>query len=438
MIYLLVSFTHKNTDIYTRQKLSFANEDKIDTFLNNLTKNENILEAVLLSTCNRIEIITAVHDKQDAIYSILKELSAHSGFIEEELSLRADIFDSNSAVHHLFSVASSLDSLVIGETQIVGQLKDAFKYSINKGYCAQNLARVFHYAFKTAAKVRTATSLGTGSVSVASTAALKAKKCFENKDVTGVKALVIGAGQMGELAIKHLQNHNFDIVLTSRSYEHALELAKKFDKITIEVRDFKDLPDLINSTQVLMSATSSQVPIITKNMLRDFPKKRFWFDIAVPKDIENNLSYDNLQIFNVDDLQDIVDENMALRAQNAKIAFVIVSTMAKEFFIWLKSLGVEPVIKYLHELGENTIEEKIKKAIKKGFIDKKDEANITKLCQNIMSDFLHKPSKHLRIVSKTMEGDVALGSIQNMFGLKEDLSMINKYKCEHSLENSIS
>jgi len=438
MIYLLVSFTHKNTDIYTRQKLSFSGENKIDTFLSNLTKNPNILEAVLLSTCNRIEIITAVQDKQDAIYSILKELSTHSGFIEEELSLRADIFDSNSAVHHLFSVASSLDSLVIGETQIVGQLKDAFKYSINKGYCAQNLARVFHYAFKTAAKVRTATSLGTGSVSVASTAALKAKKCFENQDVSGIKALVIGAGQMGELAIKHLQNHNFKIVLTSRSYEKALELAKKFDKISIEVRDFKDLPDLINSTQVLMSATSAQAPIITQNMLSDFDKKRFWFDIAVPKDIQNNLSYDNLQIFNVDDLQDIVDENMALRAKNAKIAFVIVSTMANDFFIWLKSLGVEPVIKHLHELGENTIDEKIQKAIKKGFIDKKDEVNITKLCQNIMADFLHKPSKHLRIVSKTMEGDVALGSIQNMFGLKEDLSMINKYKCEHSLENSIN
>ncbi len=214
MGYLVISFSHKNTDIQTREKLAFPNEENKDRFLKQILEDEIIDEAILLSTCNRVEIITSALNTDTAAKSIIKKLSKYSGLEFDNLYDRADIYEHDGAIHHLFSVASALDSLVIGETQIVGQLKDAFRFSVAKKYCGQNLPRALHYSFKCAAAVRNATSLGTGSVSVASTAVAKAKEIIG--DTSGVKALVIGAGEMSELTIKHLQSSGFDVVLTSR------------------------------------------------------------------------------------------------------------------------------------------------------------------------------------------------------------------------------
>lgn len=202
MSYLSISFTHKNTDIHTREKLAFSDDNARETFLKTILDNAIIKEAVLLSTCNRVEIITTVNEIEKAKEIILKTLVKYSELDYEDLSLRANIYETSGAIHHLFTVASALDSLVIGETQIVGQLKDAYRLSLAKGYCSQGITRAMTYAFKCAASVRTATSLGTGSVSVASTAVAKAKSLIPNNE--GVKALVVGAGEMSELTVKHL------------------------------------------------------------------------------------------------------------------------------------------------------------------------------------------------------------------------------------------
>lgn len=180
MEYIVISFTHKNSDIGTREKLSFNNEIEKESFLKNVTKHQPIHEAILLSTCNRIELIISTSDSKYAAKIGLENFAIHSSLEIEELNNRADIYENESAIHHIFTVASSLDSLVVGETQIAGQLKDAFKFSIEKNFSAQNLSRVLHYAFKCAARVRNATQLGSGSVSVASTAVAQAKQIFKN------------------------------------------------------------------------------------------------------------------------------------------------------------------------------------------------------------------------------------------------------------------
>jgi len=432
MIYLSISFTHKNTDIQTREKLAFGNDLEKETFLKNILAQNNIEEAVLLSTCNRVEIITSVSNVQDAQTLILKKLAEFSTLDFEDLTERADIFDNNYAIHHLFSVASSLDSLVVGETQIVGQLKDAFKFSMSKGFCNRKLARAFHYSFKCAASVRNATSLGTGSVSVASTAVAKAKEIFKNKE--DVSALVIGAGEMSELAIKHLLSSGFNVVITSRDIKKAQLLASTFDE-EISVEPYSELNELLNTMELLITATSAPYPIIKEDMVKECSFNRYWFDVAVPRDIDD-IQMNKLNIYAVDDLQDIVNENMALRAESAKKAYSIVSNMSKEFFDWLRTLGVEPVLKHLHLNGDDIIEKKLQNAIKKGFINGEDEENIKKLCQTVMAEFLHLPSKKLKEVSKSMEGDIVLGTVQNIFGLKDDTTMLNKYKCDHAMEET--
>lgn len=432
MSYLVISFSHKNIDIKMREKLAFNGDEDKDRYLKQILENEHTKEAVVLSTCNRVEIVTRSSNIKNSAKNIIEKLASYSGLDFDTLYERADIYDNDGAVHHLFSVASALDSLVIGETQIVGQLKDAFRFSQAKGHCSTNITRVMHYAFKCAANVRNATSLGTGSVSVASTAVAKAKDIIGN--TKGVKALVIGAGEMSELTIKHLLSSGFDVVLTSRDLKKAQILADTFET-NVSVEPYSELSNLLSRIPVMITATSAPYPIITKENAPSSSIARYWFDIAVPRDIDENISLSGLEIFSVDDLQDIVNENMSLRAEQAKMAYSIVSRMSMEFFEWLKSLEIEPVVKNLYLKGETIIDKKLKNAIKKGFIRADEEENIRKLCQTVITEYLHNPSKQLKDISKNMECDVVVSTVQNMFGLSNDSNLPNKYKCDHITKN---
>ena len=443
MEYLIVSFTHKNTDIQTREKLAFSNDLEKETFLSSILKHENINEAILISTCNRVEFILSVKRCKESSNHIIALLSNRSGINLKELSQRADIFNNEAAIHHLFTVASSLDSLVVGETQIAGQLKNSFKFSMEKYFSGQKLARVMHYSFKCAARVRTATALGTGSVSVASTAVVKAKEIYKNEQ--NVKAIVIGAGEMSELACRHLLKSGFNLIICSRNIKKANVLAKSivddgngnnYEASQIEVVAYDKLNELLNSHRLLITATSSPYPIIKQDMIKTCNFQRNWFDIAVPRDIDD-INFDGVNIFSVDDLQGIVDENMILRADKAKEAYGIVGKITVEFFTWIQTLSVEPTIKDIYLKANYAIEKKMKNALQKGFIRQEDEQNIKKLCQTVINEFLHQPSVSLREVSKSMEGDVVLGTAQNLFGLKDDTEMLNKYKCEHAMGSHI-
>lgn len=440
MSYLVISFSHKNIDIKMREKLAFNGDEDKDRYLKQILENEHTKEAVVLSTCNRVEIVTRSSNIKNSAKNIIEKLASYSGLDFDTLYDRADIYDNDGAVHHLFSVASALDSLVIGETQIVGQLKDAFRFSQAKGHCSTNITRVMHYAFKCAANVRNATSLGTGSVSVASTAVAKAKDIIGN--TKGVKALVIGAGEMSELTIKHLLSSGFDVVLTSRDLKKAQILADTFftesanaQDTNVSVEPYSELSNLLSRIPVMITATSAPYPIITKENAPSSSIARYWFDIAVPRDIDENISLSGLEIFSVDDLQDIVNENMSLRAEQAKMAYSIVSRMSMEFFEWLKSLEIEPVVKNLYLKGETIIDKKLKNAIKKGYIRADEEENIRKLCQTVITEYLHNPSKQLKDISKNMECDVVVSTVQNMFGLSNDSNLPNKYKCDHITKN---
>jgi len=426
MSYLIISFSHKNIDIKMREKLAFnTNEDKT-RFIKKLLEFEATKEVVLLSTCNRVEIITKSTNIKQSAKNIIENLAFYSKLNFDFLYDRADIYDNDVAVHHLFSVASALDSLVIGETQIVGQLKDAYRFSQMKNYCQQGISRVIHYAFKCAAQVRSATSLGTGSVSVASTAVAKAKELVGNTNKE--KALVIGAGEMSELAIKHLISAGFSVTIVSRDMKKAQILASTFEA-KVDVESYSNLEFLLESYPVMITATSAPYPIITQENAPSSDITRYWFDIAVPRDIDEDISMFDLEIFSVDDLQEIVNENMTQRSAQAKEAYAIVARATSEFFDWLKSLEIEPVIKNIYIKGQNIIEKKMKKALKKGYVPKEYEENIKKLCQSVLAEYLHEPSRQLKKFSKNMECDIVVGTIQSMFC--ENRSNMNNVKCEH-------
>jgi glutamyl-tRNA reductase len=285
-----------------------------------------------------------------------------------------------------------------------------------------------NYAFKCAAGVRTETSLGTGSVSVASTAVSKAKDIIKNTE--GVKALVIGAGEMSELTMKHLNKAGFDIILISRDIKKAKMLVDTFD-FEVDVQAYENLEKYLNEVPVMVTATSAPYPIIKENMVKPCTFNRYWFDIALPRDIEEFES-PNLQVYAVDDLQDIVNSNMILRAEQAKRAYMIVNQESDKFFKWLKSLEVEPVVKHLYKKADDVIEKKLENAIKKGFIKAEDEENIKKLCQTVLNEFLHEPTTRLKKISKDVECDIILGTVQSVFGLEGGSNSIKK--CDHAIK----
>jgi len=423
--YSVISFTHKNTDISTREKLAFSSELEKEVFLKAIIKCDAIDEAILLSTCNRIELILSINNYKKASEFSLESFSNHSTLSKDELEELVDIFENESAVHHIFTVASSLDSLVVGETQIAGQLKDAFKFSIEKNFSGQSLSRVLHFAFKCAAKVRHITQLGSGSVSVASTAVSQAKQIYGEN--SGIKAVVIGAGEMSELACRHLLKYGFNVLICSRNIKKARILAhsiisdgngNEYTHDQVEVRPYDELEELLNSMELMITATAAPYPIIKKEMVSHYLYTRNWFDIALPRDIED-MDIDGVNIYSVDDLQCIVDETMELRASQAKEAFSIVSKMTTEFFSWLNTLSVEPVIKDIRLKSEEIIEKKLQSALKKHFIKKEDEENVKKLCQSVMAEFLHTPTVRLKELSKQAHGDDVLEHTKDIFAIED-------------------
>ncbi len=433
MHYLTLSFTHKNTDIGIREKLAFNSDEKSEDFQKKLVNFNSINESIILSTCNRVEIILSVSSCEDAIEYVFKELSGFSGISLEELEGRGDIYEDNGAIHHLFSVISSLDSLVIGETQIVGQLKDAYRFSYERGFCDQKLSRAMHHAFKCAAAVRSSTDISKSPISVSSVAVAKAKEIFGN--LGGFTSLLVGAGEMSELAAKHLIAQGVNVIIINRSIDRAEELAERLGDMAT-VASYSKLPELINRYRLLFSATGAPHTVITKDMVEEVDFERYWFDIAVPRDIEE-LVMKNLHIFAVDDLKEIVTKNLAQREEEAKTAYSIVGKATIEFFKWLQTLSVDPIIKEMREKAKECSLRELNRAVKKGYIDEAYSDEVMSILHHAFNAFLHTPTKNLKAVAEKAEADTIVQAVQYIFDINEESSKkLNIYKCEYQMENN--
>lgn len=431
MHYLIISFTHKNTDISVREKLSFANDEIRRNFSEKLQQNQCINENIILSTCNRVEMITSVSSCDEAVACILKELSGFSGIAKEELESRADIYEDNGAIHHLFSVASSLDSLVIGETQIVGQLKDAFKFSAENGHCSQKLSRALHHTFRCAATVRASTDISKNPISVSSVAVSKAKDILgtlENRT-----AVLIGAGEMSALAGKHLVANGVNVIIVNRNIEKAQELAVELgEKATAQ--SYALLKELLNKHTLLFSATGAPHTVITNDMVEAREFERYWFDIAVPRDIDE-CDIDGVNIYAVDDLEEIVAKNLSLREEQAKVAFSIVGRSTMEFFKWLQTLSIDPIIKELRNKAKECSIKEISRSVKKGYIPPEYEETVEKILHCAFNAFLHTPTKKLKELAEKPEADTLVQSIQEIFDMDEEsIKKLNMYKCEYHMQ----
>ncbi len=434
MQYLVVSYSHKNTDIVVREKLAFSDEISKEKALQEILDLQSVGEAILLSTCNRVEFIVSTSNPSEALDLIFMILHHHSGLSVEELEGRADVYEDEGAVHHIFAVASSLDSLVVGETQIAGQLKDAFRFSYEKGYCGQKLARVIHFAFKCAAEVRNATDISKSPVSVAGAAVNQAKEVMGG-NLGGFTGLVVGAGEMSRIVAQHLVASGCNVIIFNRSMERAKEIADEIGE-RVDVEPFHALPEFINRYRLLFTATGAPHAIISDEMVQKASFDRHWFDLAVPRDIEV-VSDERVHVYAVDDLQSIVDTNMKMRQEQARKAYEIVGRYTKEFFKWLQSMMIDPLIKEIRLKAKDAALAEVERAVKKGFIDEQAKENVERLVHNAFKKFLHAPTIRLRAVADQPRADTIIEAIKYIFETETDVKMGDKYKCEFIMKDNV-
>lgn len=420
MHYLIVSLSHKNSDVALREKFTYTDDQK-ERCLQNLLKSGVISEAMMLATCNRVELYGCCSDVDGALEHMLHLLSAKSDLPKEFIKETAEIVDDSSAIHHLFAVASSIDSMVVGETQIAGQLKDAYRFSSEKGYCAQKMSRAVEHAFKTAAKVRNFTEISSKPVSVASVAIYQVKEKVAN--LSEKKALVIGVGEMSEICAKHLISDGVATYITNRTKEKAEQLAKICGA---QVYDFGDLHKAVNEFDIIFTATSAQYPIITNDLIEDVSRERFWFDLAIPRDIEISHK-ENIYLFSIDDIKNVVDANKAQREQDVRKAHGIVGRSVVAFYEWLDALNVEPMIKEIYIKAQKAVELEMERALKKGFLPQEYSYEAQKMANQAIKRFLHDMTKKMREVSTEAKSDSMSGAMQYMLNSQRD-NIPDKYK----------
>lgn len=427
MYYQIVSFNYKKCSLEQREAVAFKDKKEIKHFLNTLTDFDFILEAFVVNTCNRVEIVVASHDNFATYHAILGILSKSKGLNFYELEKSALRYDENDAIEHFFNVVASLDSMVVGEAQITGQVKEAFRLSYKNKTAGKELNRLLSYASKCAADVRTSTEISEHPISIASVAVAQAEE--ELGSLSGIVGIVIGSGDMGKLASKHLLRAGADVLIVSRNIEHAQALADELGE-NIKVGSYEKLEIYINKYRLLFSATRSKEPIITKAMVEDKPIDRLWFDMAIPRDISSDIKFDNLKIYFIDDLQEISKNNHALRKEQALIASDIVKKYKEEFLLWLQTLSVEPVIKNMRLTIEDIVKQEVQRVIKKGFVPKEYQESIEYMGVQIFDKFLHMPTKRLREVSKESEGTVTINALKEIFNINTDSVDPIKYKKE--------
>jgi len=415
MYYQVLAFNHHNCEQALREQLAFSDEQEKSNFLNELVEFKFIHEAYIVSTCNRIEIVVATSDNFSSYHTILGLLAKKSSVDFYKLKSSGRRYDDEEAIVHIFSVVSSLDSLVIGESQITGQVKEAFKFSSENKTAGRKLNRVLTCALKCAAEVRNATKISEKPISIASVAVAQAHKIY-GENISGMRAVVVGAGEMGIIAVKNLLRLDCDVILVGRNLEKTQKIAEELGE-NVKAESVDNLVKYINRYRLLFTATSSVEPIIEPRMIENANLDRVWFDMAIPRDI-GDMGLERLKLFRIDDLKTISNENYALKQEQAMEAKEIVLRYKEEYYNRLKALSIEPVIREMRLQVEESIEKELERAIAKKFVPNEYRENMHKMARQMFNRFLHDATKNLRHSSSDTDDSNKVGAVSKIFGIK--------------------
>ncbi len=414
---LLLGVNHKRTPLAVREKLALSSG--YDEPLELLGKIEGIKEYYLLSTCNRVEVLVSVEEGADVQLALSRFLFGDA-LSPEEFQQYLYCYRDSEAVHHLFMVAASLDSMIVGESQILGQLKEAYRHSADKKCTGPILNRLLHKSFSVAKRVRSETEIGSSAVSISYAAIELAKKIFgtiENKRV-----LLIGAGEMAELAAEHLVgNGATDVVVCNRTLENALDLAKRFNGSAVGL---DELFDQLGRVDIIVSSTGAPGVILHKKDVKPIMRDRrnkplFFIDIAVPRDLDPALNdLDNVYLYDIDDLNNVVELNKAERDKEAIKASRIVDEESLKFKEWLAGLGITPTIADLRKKGNQVVQLELERTLPRlNSLTDKERKSIEKMAHAIASRLLHDPMIYLKGESCKDQSAMKVNIFRSVFDL---------------------
>jgi glutamyl-tRNA reductase len=395
MSLLAIGLNHKNAPVSIRERVTFG-PDIIVGALRSLTQRTGIEEAIILSTCNRTEVYCALTDA--APEDISHWLSEFHGLELETISPYLYGHENRKGVQHLLNVACGLDSMVLGEPQILGQVKQAYQTATDAGSVGKLLGRLFQHTFSVAKQVRTDTAIGHSPVSVAFAAVSLAKQIFS--DLTEQTALLIGAGETIELAARHLHQQGVGrIIVANRTMERAHSLANQFQGYAIALTE---LPAHLAEADIVISSTASPLPVLGKGTVESALKKRrhqpmFMVDIAVPRDIEAEITdLKDIYLYTVDDLQEVVAENMRSRQEAAEQAGEIIELHTEEFMGWLRSLDAAGMVQDYRRQAEKMRNEVLERSLRQLRKGTPPEEVLNFLARTLTNKLLHTPSTQIR------------------------------------------
>ena len=420
---LLVGMNHRTAPLALRERL--AVDDPVP-LLRKLVANQEIDEAVLLSTCNRIELVVLTRNEGAArlrLRSCFRFDLAGDDAGPAAADLESHLYEHTGpdAMRHVLRVASSLDSMVVGEPQILGQTKDAYRAAVECGACGPILGRLFQLAFATAKRVRTETRVAARPVSVARVAVDLAEQIFE--DLSGKKALLVGAGEMTEAALAALRDHGLvSVAITNRTPERAAPLAARFGATA---HGLSELPRLLAEADVVLTSIAGDGPLLTPGLVSAALAGRksrplFVIDIGVPRNADPALDQlDDVYLYDLDDLAAIADRNAAQRSRDVAKAEAIIEEQQQRFDGWFVALRAVPTIRHLRERIESLRADEVERALAKLPLPPDQRAAVEALTRSLVNKILHAPVSRLRREAEREEGIVYLETARVLFDLDE-------------------
>ncbi|MBU0575831.1 MAG: glutamyl-tRNA reductase [Proteobacteria bacterium] len=416
---VLIGMNHKTAPLEIRERLQLSCGDDARS-LTELMRLPEIREALCLATCNRVEVLARVADGEQAVEGLREFIYRQGNLEREELGRCLYVYRDREAVRHLFRVASSLDSMVMGEPQILGQLKEAYRQAVDNRATTVLLNRLLHHAFRVAKRVRTETGIAGNAVSVSYAAVELAKKIFG--DLKGKKILIIGAGEMSELAVRHLIRQGAGhILIANRTYERAKELAETLQGVPLA---FDRIPEALPEIDIVITSTGAPGYVVSAEMVASALRRRrnrllFLIDIAVPRDIDPAAGdIENVYLYNIDHLQDMVDSNKEVRRMEAMKAEEIIAEEIAVYEEWFNTLAVVPTIVSLREKMEAIMKGELERSASwMKILDGEERSRIEILTASIVNKILHDPIIALKEESREKDELPYVAAVRRLFKL---------------------
>jgi len=414
---VLLGVNHKTTPLAIREKLALSSG--YDEPLRALGQLEELREYYLLSTCNRVEILFTCQNVERARTQVLEQLFA-GALTQAELDQHIYQHLDEQAVEHLFLVAASLDSMIVGEAQILGQLKEAYRHASRKGCSGFVLNKLLHKSFSVAKRVRTETRIGASAVSISYAAVELARKIFG--DLTGKKVMLVGAGEMAELAAEHLVGQGVaEVIVANRTLQRAVNLARCFNGRAVAL---EELLDQLEHVDIIISSTGAPDLILHKKDVRPVMRERrnrplFFIDIAVPRDLDPAINdLENVYLYDIDDLHNVVEMNKSERDKEAVKAQRIIAEEKLKFGKWLLNMESTPTIIQLRTMVEELVRAEVEKTMGRlEGLSEHDQDRTEKLVAAITGKMLYRPLQYLKNENHCISLPDRINTVRTLFQL---------------------